>query len=322
MNRRELLTRAGAATLGLSGFVRAGAADPAPPRRRILLFTKSSGFEHSVVKRSANKPSLVERTLTELGAKHNFDVTHTKDGRVFTPENLASYDAFFFYATGDLTQPGRDKNPPMTSEGKSAFLKAIENGKGFVGTHAAADAFHTQPDPPDRSNRYANHGPDKADPYIAMIGGEFIRHGAQQKARMIATDSRFPGFGPAGAGFEMHEEWYSLKEFAPDLHVLLVQDTRGMKGSDYQRPPYPATWARRHGKGRVFYTSMGHRDDVWASPLFRSILLGGIAWALGNVQADVAPNLEQAAPGHAQLPPKPTPRPQTPLPAVSEPTRL
>jgi type 1 glutamine amidotransferase len=101
------------------------------------------------------------------------------------------------------------------------------------------------------------------------------------------------------------EEWYSIKDFRKDLHVLLVQETAGMNGSDYQRPPYPATWARMHGKGRVFYTSMGHREDVWTNPLFQSILLGGISWAVGNVRADVSPNIEKATPQAWTLPPRP-----------------
>ncbi len=56
----------------------------------------------------------------------------------------------------------------------------------------------------------------------------------------------------------------------------LVQETNGMKDADYDRPPYPATWARKHGEGRVFYTSMGHREDVWTNPIFESILIGGL----------------------------------------------
>ena len=312
MKRRELLLRTGAtAALALSPFPGGWATGPKRAKRRILLFTKSSGFEHSVIKSVDGRPSLVERTLTEMGDRHGFEVTATKDGGIFTPASIARFDAFFFYTTGDLTQPGTDKNPPMSAGGKLAFLEAIRNGKGFVGVHAAADTFHTQPDPPDRSNRFRNHGPGKVDPYVAMLGGEFIRHGAQQKARMIATDGsrRFPGFENVGPGFEMMEEWYSLKEFSPDLHVLLVQETAGMRGSDYERPPFPATWARRHGRGRVFYSSMGHREDVWANPLFRSILLGGLRWALGMVPADVPPNLAQAAPRSAELPPPPRPAP-------------
>ena len=305
MNRREISRSAGAATRGL-GTLQAGRVPAARPRR-LLLFTKSSAFEHSVIKPRGNRPSLVEEVLTEIGKKNGFQVTSTKDGRIFTPAGIAPFDAFFFYTTGDLTKPGTDKNPPMSLGGKLAFLEAVRNGKGFVGVHAASDTFHTQPDPPDRSNRYINHGPGKVDPYIAMLGGEFIRHGAQQKARMIGTGSRFPGFEKVGQGFEMLEEWYSLKEYAPDLHVLLVQETAGMRGSDYERPPFPATWARRHGKGRVFFSSMGHRDDVWANPLFQEMLLGGLRWALGMVKADVPPNLMQVAPRALEMPPRPAP---------------
>ena len=45
-------------------------------------------------------------------------------------------------------------------------------------------------------------------------------------------------------------------------------------------PPYPATWARMHGKGRVFYTSMGHREDVWTNEKFQQVALGGFSWVL------------------------------------------
>lgn len=307
MNRRDLIARAGATALGagLSHFPLGWAEGAERARRRILLFTKSSGFEHPVIKRQGDQLGHAERILTELGAKHGFEVVCSKDGSLITADNLSRFDAVFFYTTGDLTQPGTDGNPPLSPDGKAALLEAVRNGKGFLGSHCATDTFHTQPDPPDRSNRFISHG-DKVDPYVAMIGGEFIRHGPQQKARMRAVDTRFPGFGEVGHGFELLEEWYSLKDFAKNLHVLLVQETEGMTGSDYQRGPYPATWARMHGKGRVFYTSMGHREDVWTHPLFQSILLGGIAWAVGNVDADVTPNLEHAAPRHAELPPRPT----------------
>ena len=48
---------------------------------------------------------------------------------------------------------------------------------------------------------------------------------------------------------------------------------------------------------RVFYTSMGHREDVWTNPLFQQVLLGGLSWAAGNVEADVKPNLMEVCPG-------------------------
>ncbi len=194
----------------------------------------------------------------------------------------------------------------MTAAGKAAFLDAIKNGKGFIGTHAATDTFHTREpagtDTNNRGPRYRNYG-DNADPYVRMIGAEFIIHGAQQKSKMQVADPKFPGLTAAGQGFELTEEWYSMKDFADNLHVILVQDTSGMSGNPYKRPPYPATWARMHGQGRVFYTSMGHREDIWTNPLYQEILFGGITWSVGNAKADVTPNITEVTPHYADLPP-------------------
>jgi len=98
--------------------------------------------------------------------------------------------------------------------------------------------------------------------------------------------------------FTKFEEWYILKNLAPDMEVLLLQDTKSMSEQRYNDlAPYPETWARTHGKGRVFYTSMGHREDVWESDIFHQVLLGGFQWTAGNVEAEVKPNLVQVAPG-------------------------
>src|SRR5262249_8277492 len=157
------------------------------------------GFEHDQIKRKDGQLGPAEKILTELGAKHGLDVTCTKDGTIFTPDKIAAYDAFVFYTTGDLTTAGADKKPPKAAEGKSALLQAIRNGKGFVGTHSATDTFHTQPD--SDPERYVSHG-EKVDPYIAMIGAEFIAHGAQQTSKMVVVDPKFPGFGDLGNSFE------------------------------------------------------------------------------------------------------------------------
>jgi uncharacterized protein len=296
----------------------AQAAPPAPPKRKILFFSKSSGFEHSVISWKDGQPSHAEKVLLELGTKHHWDFTFSKDGSLFSPEYLAQFDALFFYTTGDLCSPGTDKQPPMSPAGKQALLDAVAAGKGFIGTHSASDTFHTNNEAKKGPERYRNFGPN-ADPYIRMLGGEFIKHGAQQKATMRCVDPKFPGLEKYAAGFDLHEEWYSLKDFSEDLHVLLVQETESMKGAEYQRPAFPATWARMHGKGRVFYTSMGHREDVWTNPLFQEILAGGIHWAVGNVQADVTPNLARVAPGWAQNPPFPPPKDEKKAPAAPAP---
>jgi uncharacterized protein len=274
--------------------------------KSLLVFTKSSGFEHDVVKNTDGKPSIVENALQTIGKKHGYDLHCTKDGGIFNSRDLAKFQAIFFFTTGDLTQPGTDKNPPLTAEGKQNLLAAVRSGTGFVGSHAAADTFHTPPDAKDLSNRYIAHGED-SDPYLRMLGGEFIIHGSTprlQAANIIIDDAKFPGLASVLSPVNFTEEWYSLKDFAPDLHVIASLDTTGMKGECYNRPPYPMTWARMHGEGRVFYTAIGDRPENWGDPFFLNLLEGGIRFALRDVNPDLSRNLNAVAPGYAVIPPK------------------
>ena len=286
MKRREMLKAASLATLGLSAFpLRWAAAEQ--KKQKVLYFTRSAGFEHSVVHREGDQLAHSEKVLTEMGQRAGFEVECTKDGRVFDGD-LDQYDCIAFYTSGDLTRPNQRQTPPMTPAGKQKLLDAIAAGKGFVAFHAATDSFHSRG--------------REIDPYIAMVGGEFLTHGAQQEASLIIS-SRFPGAGSLGCaeGISFTEEWYASKNFAKDLHVILVQETKYMKGECYQRPDFPCTWARLHGKGRVFYTSLGHREDVWTNPFFQTIVLGGFAWTLGNVDYDVKPNVDRVTPQANQL---------------------
>lgn len=297
------LTPALTAGVSLNAALSRGAQPRQGWKRRLLVFTKSSGFEHDIVKQPGGAPSLVERVLTALGEKEGFGVTATKDGRIFTPAELGAYDALLFVTTGDLTTAGTDGEPPMAPAGKAALLDAVAGGLGFAGVHCASDTFHTPPETPDRANRYVSHA-GALDPYLAMLGGEFIAHGPPQQATVRVADPSFPGM-PPGPELTCHGEWYSLKDFATDLHVLLVLQTEGMRGSEYQRPPYPVAWARRHGRGRVFFTALGHFEAEWSDQVFLDMLAGGLRWAFGDVEADLSPNLERVAPGHAKLPPAP-----------------
>lgn len=293
MKRREMLKAASAAVLGPFAFPLGWVAAAERKKQKVLYFTRSAGYEHAAVHREGGRLSPSEQALTEMGRRAGFEVECTKDGRVFDGD-LGPYDAIAFYTSGDLTRPNKQGTPPMTPEGKKKFLEAVAGGKGFVGFHAAADTFHSK-GPRDQVQT-------QLDPYIAMLGGELVRHGPQQEASLVIA-SRFPGAGGLGCaeGISFTEEWYALKNFARDLHVILVQETRYMKGDCYRRPDYPCTWARRHGKGRVFYTSLGHREDIWTNPFARAIMLGGMAWALGNVQANVEPNIDRVTPGANQL---------------------
>src|SRR5262249_11323584 len=159
---RQLLLAAGAATLGVRGL----RAQDKGPTKRVLFFTKSSGFQHSVITRKGEQASHAERILTDLGKEHGFEVHCSKDGRLFDPDKIGQWDIFAFETTGDLTTAGpHNDGHPMSADGKKAFLDAIHSGKGFVGMHCASDTFHSKG--------------DEVDPYVRMIGGEFAGHGSQ-----------------------------------------------------------------------------------------------------------------------------------------------
>ena len=93
---------------------------------------------------------------------------------MFEPDKIGEWDAFVFETTGDLTTEGTaEKSPPMSPDGEKAFYDAIRGGKGFLGMHCATDTF-------------GHHGPRNKgaeDPYIQMIGGEFVGHGAAAGGR-------------------------------------------------------------------------------------------------------------------------------------------
>jgi uncharacterized protein len=225
-----------------------------PSSKSLLVFTKSSGFEHQVVKRTDGNLSIVETVVTELGKKHGFQTQCSKDGRIFESPEFHSFQSVLFFTTGDLTQSGTDKNPPMSPAGKQTLLDTIQRGMGFAGVHAASDTFHTQPDAEDHATRYVAYG-EKADPYLRILGGEFITHGSDprlQTTDLIINDPKFPGLEGVTSPVEFNEEWYSLKDFAPDLHVILTIDTSKLKGACYERRPYPGAWARTQNKARVF----------------------------------------------------------------------
>jgi uncharacterized protein len=306
MKRRDMLKATSAAVLGLSAFPLRWVAAAEKKRQKVLYFTRSAGYEHSVVHREGSRLSHSERVLTQMGKRAGFEVECTKDGRVFDGD-LDRYDAFAFYTCGDLFRPSLHATPPMTPGGKRKLLDAIAAGKGFVGFHSAADTFHSPPQTSEVlkisgvSGRHHSKGP-LLDPFIAMLGGEFLAHGAIQEASLILV-LPFPGASNLGCseGISFTDEWYALANFARDLHVVLVQETKYLKGGCYRRPNYPSTWARRHGRGRVFYTSLGHRNAMWTNPFFQAIAMGGLNWALGNAEADVKPNLDQVTPHANQL---------------------
>lgn len=232
-------------------------------RRKVLYFTRSAGFVHSVVRREGSQLSHSEKVLVDLCRRDGFEIECSQDPRVFEGD-VGSYDAIVFYTSGE----------PISPAGKKRLLDAVAQGKGFVGIHSAAGTFPSGA---------------RIDPYIAMLGGEVATRGEQQEASLLISMPKFPLIANLvmAEGLPFTEEWYTFKNYAPDLHPILIQETRYLKGEMYRCPDYPATWARLHGQGRVFYTSLGHREDIWTNPFFQAVLMGGLAWASGRAEFDI-----------------------------------
>lgn len=246
---------------------------------KILYLTKSSGFEHSVVKRDNNQLSYSEKILVELGNKNGWQVECTKDASKINAENLKNYNVVIFYTTGDLRQVGTDRHPPMKPEGEQELIQWIQNGGGFVGIHAANDSFHSEG--------------DKVSDYIKMLGGEFETHGNQFKGKLEVVSKGHPALGNFPDGWETEEEWYVMKNLNKEtMHVLVLLDpgAERQKQKMYDVPCYPIIWCSANGKGRVVYNGLGHREDVWDSKEFQELLKANILWASGQGETKAEPN--------------------------------
>ena len=165
-------------------------------------------------------------------------------------QSLKQYQGVIFAnTTGDLPLP--DNN---------ALLEFIRSGKAFIGMHSASDTFH------------GFH------PFVEALGAEFLTHGAQATVDCINQDPKHPACSHLSSQWTIHDEIYLMKSFErPRVHGLLTLDKHP---NDKTPGDFPIAWCRNVGKGRVFYTSLGHREDVWENPIYQKHILGGIRWAL------------------------------------------
>lgn len=245
-----------------------------------LVFTKASGYEHSIVARKGKPLSFAETRLKQMLEAHGLTVECTKDGTVFDGD-LSRFKVFVFFTHGDLFEAGKDGQPPMTPAGKEALLKAVAAGTPFVGLHSASTTFVTKDGP--------------VDPYLAMVGGAFEAHTWTQDGAVVVPPPVFPGLERLAWPVTVREEWTKFKQLDPNIRVILALETKNMdpvKGKAYQDlPQHPVAWVKMHGQGRVFYNSLGQEQPVWDSELFHVAMQAGLDWVLGKTTADTKPNL-------------------------------
>jgi hypothetical protein len=228
----------------------AGVAALAAAPKKLLVVTVTKGFRHDSI------PTL-ERVLDQLardsGGAFTVDYARTEAelAAKMSLTALGGYDGVAFGSTtGELPLPDRQ-----------GFLDWIAAGHGFVGVHAATDTYH------------------QWSPYIEMIGGEFKTHGPQVKVALLVQDPAHPATKEMASPTVVFDEIYEFKSFERGrVRMLLALDKHPQEGTPGF---YPLAWTRAHGKGRVFYTALGHREDVLEAEWFRKHLLGGTLWALG-----------------------------------------
>lgn len=221
---------------------------------RLLYLTLSAGYKHEAVAFSRG-------IVKEIGEKSGaFETTVAEDVAPFTADNLKNYDAVMFYTTGEL---------PMTEDQKKAFVDYIRSGHGFVGVHSATDTFYMWPD------------------YLKLIGGYFNDHPWHQQVTIEVADPANPIVAFLGKSFQINDEIYQMSDFQVDTsHVLLRLDPTSVNldNGRVRRRFYgwPVAWTRMDGKGRAFYTSLGHEKAVWEDPRYQELLLNGIKWTIGK----------------------------------------
>lgn len=224
-------------------------------KKKLLYMTMSAGFKHDVV-------PLSREIVKEIGDKSGvFDTTVVEDVSPFTAENLRNYDAVMFYTTGEL---------PFTEVQKTIFAGYLAAGHGFIGVHSATDTFYMW------------------DEYHKIIGGYFNGHPWHQQVTVLNADPEDNITKSLGKSFTINDEIYQIGDFLPDNHVLLRLDPmsvdRTKPGVRTRYYMWPLAWTRRYGKGRIFYTALGHEAAVWRDPRFQELLLNGIEWSTGELK--------------------------------------
>jgi uncharacterized protein len=259
---------------------------PPPPHakqihlKHVLVIGQTKGFEHDSISdgmvaiynmgRDSGLWEATLRTDTELLTKKDL-------GR--NARNLDYFDALVFVSTtGELDLDDSQKQDMMS------FIK--QDGKGFVGIHAALDTNYKWPE------------------YGEMIGGWFDQHPwSTFNAPIINEDPSFPAVRHFPKEFVKYDEIYQAKEWSRDrVNVLLSLDPARL---DYANNPrihrtdhdFAVAWDKMYGKGRVFYSTLGHTEEAWEDPDIRKMYFEAIKWVLGMTEGSTTSHPRPQASG-------------------------
>jgi len=232
-------------------------------KKKVLCVSVTKGFRHSSI-------PLGEELIKDLGTDSGeWDVDYVRTdeemAQKMTASALKQYDAVIFNNTsGDLPLPD-----------PQGFIDWVKAGGNVVGIHAATDTFRERPDSPGWAE------------YRKMMGAQFIGHGPQSEVELLVQDRKHPATKDLPPSFKVTEEIYLFKDWSrDDIRVLIALDKHPNTG---EPGDFPISWVHQYGKGRVFYTALGHREDLMRTENYEKHLRGGIRWALGLAKGDASP---------------------------------
>ncbi|MFF0311189.1 ThuA domain-containing protein [Streptosporangium sp. NPDC004379] len=242
-----------------AALVATAAAIPAVPAQaaafKVLVFSKTAGFRHDSI------PAGVQ-AIRDLGATGDFTVDATEDSAAFNSANLAQYKAVVFLSTtGDV----------LNATQQTALQSYVDGGGGYVGVHSAADTEYDWP--------Y----------YGQLVGAWFNNHPAIQRATVRNEDRAHAATAHLGATWSRTDEWYNYRTNPRSTAKVLQNLDEGSYSGGGMGGDHPITWCHAQSSGRAFYTGLGHTQESYADPAFRTLLVGGIRYAAGAAKADCRP---------------------------------
>lgn len=245
------------------------AANAQGAKKNLLVISFCGGFKHGSI-------PLGIQTITQLGEKTGewtVDEAATAEevAAKTTPEALKKYDGVVFNNNTGI--------PPVAD--KAAFIQWIKDGHALIGMHAGCDR--------------AGKGQEWPE-LVEMIGAQFRTHHSQCEVTALVLDHKNPANEKLDATWSVRDEIYLLRDCdLSKLHLLVYMDKHPMDNAKDEPGGapgiYPVSWIRDYGKGRVFFTIFGHRDEVWKDPKYQEHITGGIEWALGLKQGDARPQM-------------------------------
>src|SRR5947209_2303943 len=245
---------------------------PQTRKRRVLALgdTSTRTYQHVSISHAL---ATVERLGRESGL---YDTWIRTDPQLITKKrspgnvrNLDDFDAIFFFSIGELA---------MTAAQKADLLSFVrDDGKGFVAAHTGNNAFYSWPE------------------FGEMIGGRFDDHPWELfDAPVIVEDPAFPAMKAFPLRFTINDEIYQVKDYSRDRVRVLARLDAGQIDLGSARVhrtdrDFAVAWARSYGKGRVFYSSFGHRPELWDRKDIQTMYLEAIKWSMGLTGGDATP---------------------------------